>query len=365
MRIFIAAGGTGGHVFPSLSVALELQRSGDHEVFFLGTRRGLETQAIAPRFPVLYLSARGWDRRFRLHTLRMLGENILGFVTMGWYFLRYRPHAFLAMGSYLSLLGAIWAKILHVPIYLHEQNVYPGLANRIVARWAKMVFLAFEETKALVNTRGHVEVTGNPLRKEVMAWRGEKEKARQFLGLEPSRKTILVVGGSRGSQVLNRTFFEALPLLPAEHLQVIHITGKDDYPWISAQIRTCRFPYLVFPFLESPGVAYAASDVAVCRAGANTVTELFFFGLPAVLVPYGEAADNHQWYNAQWLATHGFGVVLEEKALNAAVLAQAIRAILEGEPQPRKEDDVFRARLEGAATRIAEAILGHFGEEGT
>lgn len=356
MRIFIAAGGTGGHVFPSLSVATEFKKVGNHEIFFLGTKRGLEVQTVALRFPVLYVSARGWDRRFRLYTFRVIGENLVGFFTLGWYFFRYRPQVFLAMGSYLSLLGALWAKIFRVPVYLHEQNVYPGLANRIVARWAKKVFLAFEETKKYLRTPGKIEVTGNPLREGVVAWKGEKEKARLSLGLEVHRKTILVVGGSRGSRVLNRVFLEALAFLPQEHLQVIHITGREDYPEIAREAKTKSLPYLVFPFLESIGVAYAAADVVLCRAGASTVTELFFFGLPSILVPYGGATDNHQWYNAQWLAKHGRAVVLREEELQAPLLAQKIVELF-NEPLSSQDNFEFQAWLEKASTRIVQEIL--------
>lgn len=361
MRIFIAAGGTGGHIFPSLSVALELRKRGNHEVFFLGTRRGLETQAIAPQFPILYVAARGWDRRFRLRTLRVAGENLLGLLTVGWYFFRYRPQAFLAMGSYLSLLGAFWARMLRIPIYLHEQNVYPGLANRVIARWAKKVFLAFEETRTYLRARGEVEVTGNPLREEVVVWKGEKEKARHFLGLEACRKTILVVGGSRGSRVLNQVFLEALPLLPCESLQVVHITGEEDYPEVMKTAETQPLPYRVFPFLTSMGAAYAAADVALCRAGASTVTELFFFGLPSILVPYGEATENHQWYNAQWLAKHGRAVVFREEDFQAPLLAQKILELLE-DPLPCQRSTP-QGWFENAAARIVQGILGGCGEE--
>lgn len=363
MRIFIAAGGTGGHVFPSLSVAEEFRRLGKHEIFFLGTRRGLEASTIASKFPVLYVSARGWDRRFGFHTLRMVGENLLGCFTIGWYFLRYRPQVFLAMGSYLALLGALWARFFRIPIYLHEQNVYPGLANRIVARWAKRVFLAFEETGKYLKTRGEVEVTGNPLRREVMAWRGKREEARRILGLEAHRKTILVVGGSRGSSILNKVFLEALNMLPQNHLQVIHITGTGDHFAVSREAKKYPFPYLVFPFFESIGVAYAAADVALCRAGASTVTELFFFGLPSILVPYGEAADNHQWHNACWLAKHGCAVVLTERDFQAPLLAEKLLAFLEGPLPP--QGGTMRVQLERASTCIVQRILEDFREERT
>lgn len=357
MRVFIAAGGTGGHVFPSLCVAKKLRELGNHKVFFLGTRRGLEARVIAScGFPVLYVSARGWDRRIGLHILRMLGENFLGFCAMGWYFLRYRPQAFFAMGSYLSLLGGLWAKILRVPIYLHEQNVYPGLANRVVARWARKVFLSFEETKEYLRTQGRVEVTGNPLREEVMAWEGRREDACALLGLSRSRRTLLVVGGSRGSSFLNRVFLEALDFLPREMIQVVHITGAEDFAPIAEYAKKQPFPYRVFPFLDAMGMAYAAADVALCRAGANTVTELFFFGIPSILVPYREATENHQWCNAQWLVKQGLAVVFSEEELRAPLLAQEFVRLLD-RPSVFPKNESCRTQFRNSAACIARGIL--------
>jgi len=364
VRIFIAAGGTGGHVFPSLCVAEKLRELGDHKVFFLGTRRGLEAGVVASRgFPVLYVSARGWNRRIGLQMFRMLGENFLGFCAMGWYFLWYRPQAFFAMGSYLSLLGGLWAKILRVPIYLHEQNVYPGLANRVVARWARKVFLSFEETKEYLRTRGRVEVTGNPLREEVVAWEGKKEEACALLGLSKSRKTLLVAGGSRGSSFLNRVFLEALDFLPKEMIQVVHITGVEDFAPIAEYAEKQPFPYRVFPFLDAMGMAYAAADVALCRAGANTVTELFFFGIPSILVPYREATENHQWYNAQWLVKQGLAVVFSEEELRGPLLARELLRLL-NRPSGFPESESRRVQFRKSAACIAREILDLPGEEG-
>lgn len=357
MRIFIGAGGTGGHVFPSLCIARKIRELGNHEVFFLGTRRGLEANVIVSSgFPVLYVLARGWNRRLRLETIRMIGENFLGFCIVGWYFFRYRPQAFLAMGSYLSLLGALWARFFRIPIYLHEQNVYPGLANRIIARWARKAFLAFEETRAYLKVRGKVIVTGNPLREEVLSWRGRREEACRLLGLDASRKTILVVGGSRGSSTLNRIFLEALEYMPQDAFQVVHITGQGDFALVSECAKRKPFPYLVFPFFESMGVVYAVADVALCRAGANTITELFFFGIPSILVPYGEATENHQWYNAWWLEKRKLAVVFPEEKLQAPLLARELLGLLKSSAEFLEiEED--RAFLRETSVRIVQEIF--------
>ncbi|MGQ9623034.1 MAG: UDP-N-acetylglucosamine--N-acetylmuramyl-(pentapeptide) pyrophosphoryl-undecaprenol N-acetylglucosamine transferase [Candidatus Caldatribacteriaceae bacterium] len=362
MRIFIGAGGTGGHVFPSLCVARKFREVGECEVFFLGTRRGLERRVVESLgFPMLYVFARGWDRKFSWRTMQMLGENFLGLVLVGFYFFRYRPSLFLAMGSYLSLLGALWAKIFRIPIYLHEQNVYPGLANRVIAKWAKKVFLSFEETKGyLPCSNAEVVVTGNPIREETAVWKGRREEARRVLGLCPSLKTILVMGGSRGSSVVNRVFLEALEFMPQKGFQVIHITGEEDFTRVVEEAKRKDFPYLVFPFFESMGLAYAASNVALCRAGANTVTELYFFGIPGILVPYGEATENHQLYNARWLEKKRLAIVVEEEKLRAPFLAEKLLEFLHLADCHGAEDGAF---LEKAASRITQEILSEWGRK--
>ncbi|MGC8777465.1 MAG: UDP-N-acetylglucosamine--N-acetylmuramyl-(pentapeptide) pyrophosphoryl-undecaprenol N-acetylglucosamine transferase, partial [Candidatus Caldatribacteriaceae bacterium] len=300
--IFVAGGGTGGHVFPSLCIALEIRKRVDWDIIFLGTKRGMERELVREGgFKIVYLTARGWNRRFDRHFFRLLGANLLGFLVGGWYFLRYRPRAFLAMGSYLSLLGGMWARVFRVPIYVHEQNVYPGLANRIISRWARMVFVSAPDTVSHLAGCREVKVVGNPLRKEVMDWKGRRSEAQRELQLEPGRRTILVMGGSRGSEIINQNFLQALRFLEGDAVQVIHLTGKENFMQVQKKTRSLSFPYRVYPFLSCPGIAYAASDLAICRAGANTVFELFFFGLPSILIPYAEATESHQIYNALWL----------------------------------------------------------------
>ncbi len=353
--LFIAGGGTGGHVFPSLCVALELKKQVDLEIVFLGTRRGMEGKIIADHgFPILYLTARGWDRRFDRTLFRMVGENILGMILGGWYFLRYRPIALLAMGSYLSLLGAMWAKLWGIPIYVHEQNIYPGLANRIISRWAKKVFISASDTLCYFPQRHNVEVVGNPLREEVRYWKGKKAIAQKELHLDSQRRTILVMGGSRGSEIINETFLQALSWLRKEDIQVIHLTGENHFSRVTEKAKNSPFPYRVYPFLSSPGIAYAASDLVVGRAGANTVFELFFFGLPAVLIPYGDAADSHQGYNALWLQQHQPVEIVEEGELCPALLAEKIQRMLAVHPYARHEEELY---FQDAAQVIAQRII--------
>lgn len=358
--IFVAGGGTGGHVFPSLCIALEIRKQADWDIIFLGTKRGMERDLVRDRgFRMVYLIARGWNRHFDWGFFRLLGENLIGFLLGGWYFLRYRPRVFLAMGSYLSLLGGIWARLLRIPIYVHEQNVYPGLANRIVARWAKVVFVSAQDTISYFEGYKTVKVVGNPLREEVMEWKGRKEEALKELLLEPGRRTILVMGGSKGSEVINENFLQALDFLDENVMQVIHITGKENFLRVQEKARRFSFPYRVYPFLPCPGMVYAVSDLAVCRAGANTVFELFFFGLPSILVPYAEATESHQVYNALWLKKHQPVEIIEERVLSPGILGEKIRAMLVAE-RCYSGDAQY---LQSAASIIAQEIVRDFWRE--
>jgi len=354
--IFIAGGGTGGHIFPSLCIAQEMKKE-NLQVVFLGTKRGMEEKLVKEAgFSLLFIRARGWDRKWGLSFLSMLGDNLVGFFQTGFYFLRYRPQALLGMGSYLSLLSALWARILGVPIYLHEQNIYPGLSNRVVSRWAKKIFVSAPETISYWKDKEmRIEITGNPLREEVVNWKGKREEARQKLGLEKDRETILVMGGSRGSEIINVNFLGTRDWLGKKGLQVIHITGEEGFQRTKEMAEKFPFPYLVYKFLPQPGVAYAAADLAIARAGANTVFELFWFELPAILIPYGEATDDHQLYNAQWLEKQGLARVIKEKDLTSSLLTEEMEKILIS--PPCVFSNLKGEYMQEAASRIAQTII--------
>ncbi|HXL01894.1 MAG TPA: undecaprenyldiphospho-muramoylpentapeptide beta-N-acetylglucosaminyltransferase [Candidatus Atribacteria bacterium] len=354
--IFIAAGGTGGHIFPSLCIAQEMKKR-DLQVIFLGTKRGMEEKLVGEAgFPLLFVRARGWNRKWDFSFFSMLGDNLVGFFQTAFYFFRYRPRALLGMGSYLSLLSAVWARLLGVPVYIHEQNIYPGLSNQLVSRWAKKVFVSAPESITYWKDREEkIEVVGNPLREEVISWKGKREEARQELGLEGKRQTILVMGGSRGSEIINTSFLEIVGWLEKKGLQVIHITGEEGFERTKEMVKKFPFPYLTYKFLPQPGIAYAAADLAITRAGANTIFELLWFELPSVVIPYGEATDNHQLYNARWLAKQGLARVIEEKNLTSSLLIEEMEKILNS--SSCVFCDLKGKYLKDSAFRIVQTII--------
>ncbi len=345
--MLIMAGGTGGHVFPALAVAAELRARGC-TVHWLGTRRGIEARVVpAQGYPIDFLQVRGlrgkhWLARMQgLVGLLAAGVQALGAVR------RIRPQVALGFGGYAAGPGAIAARLCGVPLVIHEQNAMAGTTNRLLARVATRVLSGFP---GVLPGARH---TGNPLRTEIAAL------AKEADALEARRGRLLVLGGSLGARALNRGVPRALALLPAEERPVVkHQCGAAHVEETRAQYRAAGVEAEVMPFIEDMAASYRWADLAVCRAGALTVAELAAAGLPAVLVPYPYAIDDHQYHNACWLERGGAAVIVRESELTPERLAATVHDWA-CDPQRRRELAV-RARglaLPDAAQRVADACL--------
>lgn len=351
-EIFVAAAGTGGHIFPALSIAQHISR--DYPVRFIGTKRGMEKNLVTEAgFPLSFIRARGWNRISVIDFFGAFGDNIIGLFQSLYLFIKYRPRAVLVFGSYVSLLVAFWAKIFRIPVFVQEQNICPGFANRIISRWSEKTFVPVIEAAKNFRDLSNIVVIGNPLREEVLDWQGRDEEAKRKLGLDFQKKTLLIMGGSRGSNLINQAFWQALPFLEDLKFQVIHITGSESFQEAKPMAVLYPHPYLVYEFYPNPGIFYAAADLAISRSGANVTYELFCFGLPAVLIPFGKATESHQLYNAQWLREKQPVIILDEENLQPVKLAQAIRNLWELSPGKNKKNEDFRF----SAVRIAGMIV--------
>jgi UDP-N-acetylglucosamine--N-acetylmuramyl-(pentapeptide) pyrophosphoryl-undecaprenol N-acetylglucosamine transferase len=320
-RILILAGGTGGHVYPALAVAHELLADG-HEVVWMGTRAGLEARVVpAAGIPVEWLSVsglRGKGWRNKLAAPFMLARACLQALGI---LRRVRPAVVLGMGGFVSGPGGLMARLLGIPLVLHEQNRIPGTTNRWLARWASVVLEAFPDSfPAKVGAR----CTGNPLRREIAALHGKVANE----GEETPATRLLVVGGSLGAKALNEAMPSAIAAagLP---LEIRHQTGAAMRDDTAARYAEAGIEARVDAFVEDMAEAYAWADVAVCRAGAMTVSELSAAGLPAILIPFPYAIDDHQTRNARYLADAAAAVLLPQSELTPERMAQEIKALLE------------------------------------
>ncbi len=268
------------------------------------------------------------------------------------------------MGGYASTPIAFAAKIFRVPILAAEQNAVAGFATRWNARFARTLFLAYDEARVFVSAAVPVEWTGNPVRREIL--RGDRERAIERWGLDRERKTVLVTGGSQGARGMNRVVLETLKMWKeGEGVQVLFQTGEGDYSTVRESCSRIAPLVHPFPFLDDMGDAYAVADVVVCRAGASTLSEITAVGLPAILVPFPGATDRHQSKNAELLEKHGAALRREESDLNAESLLEDLRGILENE---ERRLNMKRLSLElgrpDAAERIAKRVLEAAGRGG-
>ena len=325
MKILIAGGGTGGHVFPGIAVAEELVRSRPGvEVVFVGGRRGLEAVAVPEAgFRIRFVMARGFQRRAWWRWPGALATTVIGFFQALGVVASERPDAVLGTGGYVSAPVAVAAWLLGRPLLLQEQNSIPGLANRWLARIADEVHLSFVEARSYFSRKDHLKVSGNPVRSYVLS--GDRSQAIAEFGLTAGRPTVFVFGGSLGAHRINLAALDAMRLLKGRvDVQWILQTGRDDFEWAKAAVEQEQLPAKVLTFLRRIHMAYAAADLVVCRSGAMTLAEIAGCGTPAILVPYPHAANNHQVVNATNLVDRGAAAMILDRELTGERLAREV-----------------------------------------
>ncbi len=325
MRIVIAGGGTGGHLYPGIALAHEFMRlRPGSSVLFVGTERGLEARVV-PRegFELATIRVRGIVGRGVWRAAASLAR-LPAALGQAWAVLRrFRPDLVIGVGGYAAGPSIVAARLMRRRIVLLEQNVLPGVTNRILAPLADLVVPAFDESKAAF--RGRVEVMGNPVRRTVVA------AGRTPL---PGTPSLLIFGGSQGAVAINRAVTGALGKLAAiPGLSIVHQTGRTDYAATQAAYAASSVAAKVEPYLDDMGTAYANASLVVSRAGATSVAELTACGRPAVLIPYPHAAHNHQERNARALEAAGAAHVILERQLTAAGLAEVIAGLLGDRPR--------------------------------
>ena len=352
LRVLFAGGGTGGHVYPALSVATELGgRVPRFEALFVGTRGGLEARVIPEAgFPIRFIFSRGMRGRGLLGKGLTMASLLVGFFQAMRIISGFKPDLVFGSGGYASAAVVLAASLLGCTIVLQEQNSIPGLTNRLLASRARRIYIGFERARAYLEGKAEIVHTGNPLRREIVGMEGADPFAT--FGLEKGAPVLLVFGGSQGAHRLNEAAVDYL--LSRERVQAIIQTGDRDYRRIEERAAPLGARVHVAPYISNMNLAYRAASVALARAGALSVSELAAVGLPAVLVPYPFAADDHQRYNAELLADAGGAVVIDDGELDGERLGGAIDALLEGSGTRLAE---MRLALERVGRRDAAAAI--------
>ena len=356
--IMIMAGGTGGHVFPALSLAGELQAAGC-AIVWLGTRAGIEARLVPPTgVPIEWLEIGGLRgkgfRTLLLAPLRLVRAVVQAMAAMR----RHQPRAVVGLGGYVTGPGGLAAWLTGRPLVIHEQNAIAGLTNRVLARFASCVLEAFPGSFRGRRRRGILTV-GNPVRSEFFALPAPAQRAAAPDGA----LRVLVVGGSQGAQALNRVLPAAVAALKGRAaLRVLHQSGTRMLESTRAAYAAQGVVAAVEAFIDDMPRAYAAADLVICRAGALTISELAAAGMAAILVPFPAAVDDHQTCNAGFLVERGAAVLIAERELTAAGLAEELLQL--ADDRPRLAEMAARARglaSPAATRRVTEACLAAAG----
>ncbi|TYO96094.1 UDP-N-acetylglucosamine-N-acetylmuramylpentapeptide N-acetylglucosamine transferase [Geothermobacter ehrlichii] len=321
MRVLLAGGGTGGHLFPAVALAQQLLADEPgSEVLFVGTERGIEARVLPELgLPLATIDIVGFVGKKPVEKLAVAPKLLRSFRQSGAILDRFRPQVVVGVGGYASgpvLLAARWRRL---PLVIHEQNARPGLTNRLLGHLADRICISYPESAG--HFGGRTVLTGNPVRREMTEHRP----------LPDGEPELLVFGGSRGARAINQAVLACLPHLELwrGRLRIVHQTGEEDLEQVKEGYRKQGWTHAeVVPFIRDMASAYARAHLVLCRAGATTIAELTACGRPSILVPYPYAAGDHQTANARSLAERGAALMLPQTELEGKRLATLISDML-------------------------------------
>jgi UDP-N-acetylglucosamine--N-acetylmuramyl-(pentapeptide) pyrophosphoryl-undecaprenol N-acetylglucosamine transferase len=313
--VLIMAGGTGGHIFPALAVADQL-REYDWRVVWLGSKIGMESRLVPQYgFEMEWVRFSGLRGKGILRALLLPLSLLVAFGQTARAIFRVRPDVVLGMGGYISFPGGVMAALLARPLVLHEQNAVAGLANKVLAKFADRILVAFP------NALRNAEWTGNPVRRDIVQLVAPEHR----YGSRTGNLNILVVGGSLGARVLNETVPRALALMPPSvRPNVTHQAGENHLAMLEREYQLAGVEATTLAFINDMSTAYASADLVICRAGALTVSEIAAAGVASVLVPFSFAVDDHQTFNARYLSDKSAAVLLPQSDFTPRKLADLL-----------------------------------------
>ncbi len=310
----------------------DLLRAGGHdEISFVGTPEGVEARLVPEAgLPFYGVPARGFDRAHPLSLLLAVAVFLGSVVRSIGLMRRLRPDVVVGFGGYVSLPVGFAAVLMRRPLVLHEQNSVPGLANRVLSRWATAVAITYAGSKSHLRHPDRAIHTGNPVRSQVLA--AKRETGRAVLGVSADATLLLVFGGSRGARHINSAVAAArFTLLALPGVVVVHVAGREEYADVkalTADLDADAPRYKVVDYIDDMGSALAAADLVIARAGATSIAELTALGKPSVLVPYPYATEDHQTLNAVALSDGGGALLVKDEALDTPEFVNAVTALL-------------------------------------
>lgn len=368
-RIALTGGGTGGHIYPALAVAEQLKDDPEVEsILYIGAKGHAEEKLARERkLDFVGLTVSGLPRTLSPRLIGWPFETLAAVMHARKVLKLFRPTAVLGTGGYASAPPLAAALLSSVPFAVHEPDSNPGMVNRLFAGQAQLCSLGMAAARAQFAARSHhLQVNGNPVRESFLKPPSREAAGREF-ALNPKLKTLLVTGGSQGAQSINDALLAALPqLLSAQpEMQVLHQVGEKNFAAYQAKVPADLINnnrYCLRAYIDDLAVAYAVSDVTICRAGAMTIAEISVMNTPAVFVPYPFAAQNHQMHNGRAMEAAGCALVIPQSELTAGKLSETVLGLLSDEPRLQAMKSAMQAIAKPTAARDIAQQLKEIGK---
>ena len=358
-KFIISGGGTGGHIFPAISIANALKKQlPDADILFVGALGRMEMERVpAAGYPIEGLPVSGFDRKDMLRNIKVVWNLLHSMILARRIIKRFMPEVVIGVGGYASAPTLRAASALGIPTVIQEQNSYAGVTNKLLAKKAKRICVAYEGMERFFQ-KEKIVLTGNPVRQDLFSVAPKSIEAYKFFGLDPKKKTILVVGGSLGARTINQSIIAGLPKLSESNVQIIWQTGKFYIENAHQAAESFVSPELIVTdFVSRMDLAYSIADLVISRAGASSISELCLLAKPVILVPSPNVAEDHQTQNALALVRKNAAVMIKDIDAVDQLVQKALELIENESELKILSENILTLAEKDSADRIAVEVM--------
>lgn len=358
IKVIVSGGGTGGHIFPAISIANAIKnKCPNADILFVGAENRMEMEKVpVAGYPIIGLPVSGFDRKHLLKNIKVLFRLFKSIRLADKTVKSFSPDIAVGVGGYASG-PTLWAAARRgIPTLIQEQNSYAGVTNKLLASKAKAICVAYENMERFF-PKDRIILTGNPVRQELQNDTISREEAIRFFNLDPSKKTILVIGGSLGARTINNSIAAGIEKIP-QNIQLIWQSGKG-YDTQAKKVLDEKKPENIkqMPFISRMDMAYKAADLVISRAGASSISELCLLGKPVILIPSPNVAEDHQTKNAQALSTKNAALMIRDCDAQNLLIDTALKTVQDETSLKNMSDNISKMAQRDSATRIADIIF--------
>lgn len=362
INIIVSGGGTGGHIYPAIAIARAIQRlAPDTKILFIGANGRMEMEKVpAAGFDIKGIDIMGLQRKLSAKNILLPYYVLKSFFQVKQIFKSFNPDVVIGTGGYVSFPVLAVAQWLNIPTYIQEQNAYAGLANKLLAKRSKKIFVAFDNMQQFFS-KDKIKITGNPVREDLTSISDKRNEAFKHFSLNPEKKVVLVLGGSLGAKTINQAIADNLKYFTENDIQLIWQTGKNFYSQINSSddLKNKLSNKLFFckDFIYEMDLAYAVADVIISRAGASTIAELQVVGKPAILIPSPNVTADHQTKNALSLVQKNAAILVKDEDASKQLINQLDKLLKDNTLQETLSQNIKQPANPYAARDIAKEIL--------